>query len=432
MNGPPDFDDPDVADDPIAVPVWPTLSDDALQGNAGVLVGLVDPTTESDRAAVLASLLAMFGVWIGPGAHLHVANEHHPPLIWPMVIGGTTTGAKGTSYALVRHLFEQADPSFGDNIVSGLSSGEGLVERVRDEYGGPETKDFDEGVSDKRLLVFESEFSAVLARMARQGNTLGATLRDTWDSRPLGMMNRKSNTLRARTHHIGVIAHVTPGELLAKLEQSDLDGGTINRFLPVLSKRSRELPEGGNLPPEVIGKVAGILNDAKKAAQNGVYSRTDNASRLWRRHYGQLADGLGDRKEGLATARGRPQVLRLALIYTLLDARPAIGAEHMRAALALWRYVADSAVNIFADQDRRREDDELPKLLEFIGQAGDDGRTRENIRSDLYQRHKDARSIDRLLGRLIKAGKVDQKQESTSGRPRTVFTLRRDKRGCAI
>lgn len=426
MTEAPDLDNPDVADDLIAAPLWPVLSDQALQGNAGAIVRLIDESTEADTAALLVTLLAVFGVWIDRGPRLYVANEDHPPLIWPLIIGGTNSGAKGTSYSLVRNVFAQVDPAFDGNVVSGLSSGEGLVERVRDQHGeNPDEKDFDEGVSDKRLLVFESEFSAVLARMARQGNTLGPTLRDTWDGRPLGMMNRKASTLRARTHHIAVIAHVTPGELVAKLEQSDLDGGTINRFLPVLSKRSRDLPEGGNLSEAVIDKASAILRDAKEVSRNKVYQRTDNASAVWERHYSKLAAGLGDRREGQATARARPQVLRLALLYALIDGRPSIGSEHIKAALALWRYVSGSAVYVFGDPARQGDDDELGKLLAFIAAGGAAGRTRESIRSGLYQRHKDARSIDRLLARLLTAGKVDQHQERTAGRPRTVFTLRR-------
>ena len=156
-----------------------------------------------------------------------------------------------------------------------------------------------------------------------------------------------------------------------------------------------------------------------------VYTRTDNACRVWERNYSQLAAGLGDRREGLATARARPQVLRLALNYTLLDGRPQIESEHMKAALALWQYVADSAVHVFADPARRHEDDELSKLLAFIAAGGTAGRTRESIRSDHYHRHKRGTDIDLLLRQLILPGKVDQHQEPTAGRTRTVFSLRR-------
>ena len=194
----------------IDAPLWPSLDPAALQGNAGRIVRLVANSTEADPAAILADLLATFGVWVGEGPHLYVANSKHPPLVWPLVIGGTTEGAKGTSRTVVRAIFDAVtDDTF--KPASGLSSGEGLIELVRDEHGTPLDKDFREGVSDKRVLVFEPEFAATLARMARQGNTLGPVLRSAWDQEPLGMLNRSQAAMKARTHHIGIVAHITPG-----------------------------------------------------------------------------------------------------------------------------------------------------------------------------------------------------------------------------
>ena len=63
---------------------------------------------------------------------------------------------------------------------------------------------------------------------------------------------------------------------------------------------------------------------------------------MWRAIYSKLSakpPGL----LGAATARAEAQVVRLSLIYALLDRAAAIGTEHLTAALALWRYCADSA-----------------------------------------------------------------------------------------
>ena len=80
-------------------------------------------------------------------------------------------------------------------IQSGLSSGEGLIWAVRDAIFKTERAkekgvvcDYQEvkvdaGVTDKRLLVIESEFASTLKVMAREGNTLSATIRQAWDQR---------------------------------------------------------------------------------------------------------------------------------------------------------------------------------------------------------------------------------------------------------
>lgn len=51
------------SDDLIPVPSWPVLGADAMQGNAGVLVRMLEDTTEADPVAILACLVAATGVW---------------------------------------------------------------------------------------------------------------------------------------------------------------------------------------------------------------------------------------------------------------------------------------------------------------------------------------------------------------------------------
>jgi hypothetical protein len=56
----------------------------------------------------------------------------------------------------------------------------------------------DAGVTDKRLLVIESEFASTLKVMAREGNTLSATIRQAWDSGDLRILNKNSPARSSR------------------------------------------------------------------------------------------------------------------------------------------------------------------------------------------------------------------------------------------
>jgi len=412
---------------PVAARAWPVLAPAALQGGAGEIVGLVEPTTEADPAAVLASLLAAVGVLCNEGPHLEVANNVHRALIWPLIVGRTSSGAKGTSWDVVRRVLNEVDPLLSARITTGLSSGEGLIEAVRDPVGEPDEKDFDEGVSDKRLIVVEPEFAAVLARMGRQGNTLGAVLRTAWDGSPLQLLNRKNSKLTAKAHHIAVVGHVTPGELVAKLDDSDLSGGTINRYLLILSKRSKLLPDGGNIPEHGLRRAAGIIRTAvaTATAHSVIYQRTPAAEALWRRRYADLTADRGEGRDGQATARAVPQVLRLALAYALLDARTEIDEAHLEAALALWSYAEASARYVFGQPGQAQESSEQTKLLDFIASAGDTGVSRSDIYRDCFQKHATADAIAALLKSLIESGDVDQTtDDTTGGRPRTTYRPR--------
>ena len=56
----------------------------------------------------------------------------------------------------MHRLITGADPAITSRILTGLSSGEGLIYAVRDPAGQ------DPGASDRRLLVIEPEFVSVL------------------------------------------------------------------------------------------------------------------------------------------------------------------------------------------------------------------------------------------------------------------------------
>ncbi len=72
------------------------------------------------------------------------------------------------------------------------------------------------------------------------------------------------------------------------------------------------------------------------------------AQALWHDVYPVLSEG----KPGMigeVTSRGEAHVIRLALIYALLDLADVIRVEHLRAALAVWKYCEDSARFIWGD-----------------------------------------------------------------------------------
>lgn len=404
----------------------PTLRSGALSGAAGRIVRALAPHTEADPAAILVTLLAWFGAIVGRGPHGLIANSEHPARVWPLIIGKTSGGAKGTSLQVVRAVMDAAAPEFAARVVSGLTSGEGLIEAVRDGSGGidPDAPGFDEGVLDKRLLVVESEFAAVLARGRREGSTLLPVLRDAWDGGPLQTMSRKANALRATDHHIVIVGHISPGELLTSVRSTDLAGGTVNRFLFANSQRAQLLPDGGNIPADVLRETAADV--ARALAHASTVHRVDlddDAATLWRALVPALEVERDDGPAAAATARPRPQVRRLALAYALIDGAPHVRCEHLTAAADLWDYSEQTARWLFTTATRDAESSSQIKLLDFLAAAGDQGATRTAIREQLFQRHKSARAITDLLTPLIRSGRITESVRAGPGRPATVYTL---------
>src|SRR5262249_17753479 len=148
---------------------------------------------------VLFQLLTLAGCYLGNERWLITENTRHPPNLFTLVIGRSATARKGTAYGRARQFMP---PDFIDNnTYSGLSTGEGLINAVRDattrivkdkKTGLQETVEDDPGVTDKRVTFVEEEFARVLRVTGREENILGAVIRQAWDGHSLSVITRKS------------------------------------------------------------------------------------------------------------------------------------------------------------------------------------------------------------------------------------------------
>jgi hypothetical protein len=426
-------------------PPWPApLAEEAYHGLAGEVVRALGPESEADPAALLVQFLVAYGNVIGRSAKAVVQSTDHYLNLFCVLVGRTSKGRKGTSWSQVEALFRAADPEWADQrISSGLSSGEGLVWKVRDPIKGREkvkkkgqpttTVEFeaDPGEPDKRLLVVEPEFANVLKQTERQGNTLSALLRQAWDRGDLRTLT-KNSPARATGAHISTIGHITADELRRYLSTTEMASGFANRFLLVCVQRSKCLPDGGS-PVDVtplVERLKDAITHARSwwiALASGLDPSTDPGDRIdpgtsplvrdgaataiWHAVYEELS-GEKPGLFGALTARAEAQALRLSCVYALLDMATEVRAEHLLAALAVVDYVERSVRHVFGDSLGDPVADEVLQLL----RACPDGLTRNDIRN-YFQRHQSSDRIGRALGLLLQHKLARREQEKTDGRP---------------
>lgn len=318
---------------------WPSLDDDALHGIAGEFVHLMLPHTEADSAALLFQFLTVFGNMAGRNSFFRVEGDRHYPKLFNCLVGDSAKSRKGTSLSRVMQLIEMVDADYlQQNRVSGIGSGQALIWAVRDEIATLTTTD--PGVLDKRLLVEESEMAVILGTIRREGDILSAVARDAWDNRPL-LNTVKGSPARAMTSHISIAGHITQSELLKKLTAVELANGFANRFIWVCVRRSKLLPHGGDPDLAAMKKLAGKIKKILRTIdRRGDFQipRTEAADAMWSDIYMELADtATGGIVESL-TARAEAQIVRLSLLYALLDGSDVIETEHLTAAKAAWDY----------------------------------------------------------------------------------------------
>jgi hypothetical protein len=373
--------------------------------------------------ALLIQTLAAYGSAIGHGGFATADGARHGTNLFVVIVGETSKSRKGTSLAHTFRIFERADEQWKQNCIGhGLSSGEGVIWAVRDAIsktvknkrsGEYETEIVDAGAADKRLTVVEGEFANVLKVIAREGNTLSPVIRSAWESGNLRSMTKNSEA-RATGAHISIIGHITRDELRRLLTETESANGFGNRFLWLAVRRSKCLPEGGNIDAENLNDLVMQLNEAIEFARTaGEVTRDEEARQLWRDVYPELSEG----KPGLLgaiTARAEAQVLRLSCIYALLDLSTKIRPEHLRAALALWDYCSRSACWIFRASTGDKNAD---KILFALQRAGTVGMTRTEISERVFYRNISSDSLSDALRILYQSGRAKFKKETTAGAP---------------
>jgi hypothetical protein len=392
--------------------LWPVLRPEALHGLAGQVTRLISPHTEADDAAILFQTLAAFGVAVGRTPHYLVESDRHHANLFVAIVGNTAKGRKGTSWGRVKRLMETADPTLSERLESGLSSGEGLMWAVRD---GSEDHD---AAQDKRLLVVEAELSSPLKVMAREGNTLSATVRNAWDTGTLRSLT-KNSPAKATNAHVGIIGHITKTELLRHLDATEFANGFANRFLYICVRRSKVLPFGGNLDDEALTGLGRELSRVLSTVKS--YERVTMSAET-REVWAAVYSDLSDAKPGLfgaLIARSEAQVLRLALLYALLDTSRTIEPPHLEAALACWDYCEASARYLFGES---LGDAVADTILGALANS-QSGMTRTEI-SGLFKNHAKASQIDRALTALKDANLAAPTIRGTGGRPSEVWHVR--------
>jgi hypothetical protein len=395
-----------------APPGWPAPPGPAAyHGLIGEVVRRLEPETEADPVAILTQLLIAFGTAVGRGAYFQIEATRHHPHQFLLLVGESSRARKGTAWDHVRRVICQADPTLHARILTGLSSGEGLVWAVRDPAGS------DPGVPDRRLLVLEPEFVSVLKSAAREISTLSPTLRSAWDGRPLQLLTRAAPA-RSTDAHISLIGHITQAELRRHLTQVELANGLANRFLLCACRRTRLLPEGGHSDALHGTGLTRLLGGAIQHARAAGRLRLDEQAReLWRHAYTQFATAQHAGIASALCARSEAHTIRLALLYALADGEQTIKAEHLQAALALWDYTARSAT--WALQGATG--DPLAEQIHAALQHHPAGLTRSQI-SDILQHNRSASQIQQALGALQLAGRATRAHLATAGRPAELWT----------
>ena len=237
------------------------------------------------------------------------------------------------------------------------------VHRGRTDLGARDPDGADPGVADPRLLVVEPEFVTVLKATGRDVNTLSPGAACRLGRPPPGLAHPHRPRPRHRRPHRRHRPHhrrrARPPHQRPRSRQRVLEPLLLHR-LPAHRACCPKAATPTRSPAPV--SAARLARHLAAARRTGPSSFNPAARLAWHDAYARLAEPT-DGLVGALLARAEAHVLRLAMLYALVDGDSTIGPAHLHAGLALWDYAARSvawALRHTSHRPRRRTDPRRP------------------------------------------------------------------------
>lgn len=309
---------------------------------SGLLAGLMDhwkPRTDASYESLLVQTLVYAGSLMG---HLPCAFYGSRPQhtnVFATLVGTTGVSRKGTSADLVRGVWGQVSDA-ARGLSHSANSGEGVIALAAKTDGEP-------------ILIYEEEFARFLIAKGREAATLSPIMRQAFDDVPLSSVTATRN-VRAESHHISMIAHVTREEVTDTFGGTDLKNGFANRiaWIGTFQRPDAVVTVHDNvLPNSLRDEMRAMLAWAAKMPRPLIGGTTHQYDPVARQ---MLTDASGRYNAGVGLAPFLSRRLdtiaaRISLIYACLDQSRIIEPLHVEAALAVTDYAYATAKWVFPE-----------------------------------------------------------------------------------
>lgn len=339
----------------------------------------------------------------------------HRAVLFGVLVGESNYGRKGATMREVEGAFRQVDPLLDEITVSGIASGEVLVDILN------ESKANTLGTS----LIWEHEIANLLVIAAREGNIMSGNIRKAWDGDSVQSRSRAKGKSVATGYNVAFMGGVTPAELSKRLTANDIANGWANRFLWFHSEKR----------PEKYDPRADHAMDARSLLYLRdciTFARGLGLSMLIRPQFTMsLTDAALERMEAMAERLDVPpvgaigalrqrmpsHVIRLAMVAALFDQTREVDESHVEFGERMTDYAIDSMRSVFGI----RVDDPVAMLiLSVLGQVPDGWMNTTDLKKITgkeYSRTMSALSV------LLVEGLVVREQRPTAGRPAIGYRL---------
>jgi hypothetical protein len=353
-----------VADDVVDnnIPVAP-LPEVVKAGLIGEYIELMAPTSEASESFHLGVGLTVAGAIMGR----HVRVNFSGPLygnLFTLLVGVSGRSRKDTAIRRGRDFMWQ---SFSDgtvqryipvSVLTDIASSEGLLGALENQ---------------PNILLYLTELSKLMAKGRRESTrTIFGTLMEAFDTPPRMMNLSLKSKIVAENPYLSILSATQPKILEDLMSDAEVYSGFINRWLIIPGE-----PRGSIAwPPPVDAQISALLLERMHKSifdgfpEHAELTLSADARSFWSDWYD--ADHAVARTEDEGAMRGRyaTLIVKVALIYAVLDGEHLLTRAHLERGIALiewmWGHVARMLPEWGGVKDGRIE----AKILKLLTERG--------------------------------------------------------------
>ncbi|MEU9404790.1 DUF3987 domain-containing protein [Streptomyces sp. NPDC048281] len=331
-------------------------------GPIGSAVKAAMPHTEADPVGVHAAVLALFSAALNGSV---LQPNGRPSVVWTALAGRSRVGRKGYALSTAEVIVRDA---IGDFLAlrrqGGISSGATLVQTL---YETEQDSLTSEGGMDGRTVIVDEEWSTTLKLTNRDAKYSGV-LRTSWDGKRVSNVTKKDGKrveITVETPALGFHVHIQPAAWAKYVSLTEAQGGSFNRILPVMVKRSKLIATAkSRRNPLSEIKVSASLRLAYEWARKEVREMelSDAAADRFDDIRAEYEDVMDELPEDVSCfiERADEQVMRVACVLTAAERKTVIGVKALEAAQAFVEFSINSVKQLISQSNVQKARTILP------------------------------------------------------------------------
>ncbi|EJG0752770.1 DUF3987 domain-containing protein [Vibrio parahaemolyticus] len=340
------------------IKIRPELRNEGFYGLAGKAALCLCDGFRALPELVFLSLLARIAASINKGNVIVKIGSQTTELRLNALLIMRTGGGKGMGENRAQLLIErsklfaksgdESSPLFARVHEGGLSTTEGIVNELRDDYQG-KNGEIIHGIADKRLCVVEEEFANIFIKCRSSNSNLSTTIRKLFDGANVSPLT-KHDRISCTNPHVCIVGHITPREFISEVNAKDLFNGFSNRFITVLGIPKPAIAFPKELDANAIDAISAELSEAIEWCndEQRTLEMSECCRELWEPEFEIISDlGPHDSLEANLMVRAPHYALIISGLFAALDKSCILTVKHLKAALAWIDYWHDSIRYVF-------------------------------------------------------------------------------------